>query len=132
MGNSISNIKRITYREIQNNYIPKNSDYILINTLSDSEQDCLINNTVTSNNEIKEINILIKNKNMKSINICIYGQNYNDERIITQYNKLKSLGFKNISIYPGGMFEWLCLQEIYGDELFPTTTHVLDILKYEP
>jgi len=38
----------------------------------------------------------------------------------------------NIYIYPGGIFEWLCLQDIYGDELFPTTKKELDILKYKP
>ena len=30
------------------------------------------------------------------------------------------------------MFEWLCLQDIYGDELFPTTSRELDIYKYRP
>ena len=30
------------------------------------------------------------------------------------------------------MFEWLMLQEIYGEENFPTTTRLLDLLKYKP
>ena len=38
------------------------------------------------------------------------------------------LGFINIYVYPGGMFEWLCLQDIYGSEHFPTTTEETDIL----
>ena len=38
----------------------------------------------------------------------------------------------NVFIYSGGMFEWLCLQDIYGNELFPTTKKELDILKYKP
>ena len=29
------------------------------------------------------------------------------------------------------MFEWLLLQDIYGNELFPTTSKELDILKYK-
>ena len=29
------------------------------------------------------------------------------------------------------MFEWLLLQEIYGDENFPTISRELDILKYK-
>ena len=29
------------------------------------------------------------------------------------------------------MFEWLLLQDIYGDDEFPTTTKELDILKYK-
>jgi len=30
------------------------------------------------------------------------------------------------------LFEWLLLQDIYGSEEFPTTSHELDILKYKP
>ena len=30
------------------------------------------------------------------------------------------------------MFEWLCLQDIYSSDLFPTTKKELDILKYKP
>ena len=29
-------------------------------------------------------------------------------------------------------FEWILLQDIYGDENFPTTKKILDILKYRP
>ena len=38
----------------------------------------------------------------------------------------------NIYIYPGGLFEWLCLQDIYGYEKFPTSGKLLDILKFKP
>jgi hypothetical protein len=31
-----------------------------------------------------------------------------------------SLGFKNVYIYLGGMFEWLLLQDVYGQKEFPT------------
>ena len=34
--------------------------------------------------------------------------------------------------YPGGVFEWLLLQDIYGNDNFPTTKKELDILKYKP
>ena len=30
------------------------------------------------------------------------------------------------------MFEWLMLQDIYGDNEFPTTKKELDFLKYKP
>jgi hypothetical protein len=42
------------------------------------------------------------------------------------------LGFKNVRVYPGGMFEWLLLQDIYGAASFPTTSKETDILKYKP
>ena len=48
-----------------------------------------------------------------------------------KYDQLIGLGFVNIFIYPGGLFEWLMLQDIYGNEIFPTTKKELDILKYK-
>ena len=63
----------------------------------------------------------------------IYGENSTDESVYKKYEQLISLGImnKNIMIYSGGIFEWLLLQDIYGDEEFPTTTKELDILKYK-
>jgi len=46
-------------------------------------------------------------------------------------NQLANLGLKNVKVYYGGLFEWLCLQEIYGAELFPTTSQETDLLKYK-
>ena len=45
---------------------------------------------------------------------------------------IKKLGLKNIYIYSGGLFEWLLLQDIYGEDEFPTTSKELDILKFKP
>ena len=67
-----------------------------------------------------------------SINIILYGLNYNDETIYKKYYHLQKCGFNNVFLYLGGMFEWLCLQDIYGEELFPTTSKEVDILKYKP
>ena len=66
----------------------------------------------------------------KNIFIVLYGLNCLDESLILKYNQLLGLGFKNIYIYIGGLFEWLMLQDIYGFEQFPTTSTVTDILKY--
>ena len=32
--------------------------------------------------------------------------------------------------YTGGLFEWLLLQDIYGSDMFKTTTEEVDHLKY--
>ena len=48
-----------------------------------------------------------------------------------KYQQLYSLGFYNIFVYLGGLFEWLMLQDIYGKELFPTTKIEVDLLKYK-
>ena len=37
-----------------------------------------------------------------------------------KYDQLIGLGFVNVFIYPGGLFEWLLLQDIYGYDNFPT------------
>ena len=68
---------------------------------------------------------------LKNKNIVIYGRNCNDEKVYKKYEQLIKLGFRNVYIYVGGMFEWLLLQDIYGNELFPTTSKELDILKYK-
>jgi rhodanese-related sulfurtransferase len=129
MGNSQS-IQKINYEDIQ--YVLKNSEaHILINTLNENEQDCLLPNTTGIHKEVELINNLIKYGN-KKIRIIVYGRNCNDEKIYSKYNQLQSLGFYNVYIYTGGLFEWLMLQDIYGNKEFPTTKQELDILKFKP
>jgi len=130
MGNGQSSLIKINYEDIQ--YAIKNNEkYILINTLLPSEQNCLLLNTTNIDDEERMINHFIKTGN-KQVKIIIYGRNSNDEKIYSKYNQLNSLGFYNIYIYVGGLFEWLMLQDIYGEKEFPTTSKELDILKYKP
>ena len=130
MGNSQSSSIKINYEDVQ--FIIKNPEgHLLINTLSTTEQNCLIVNTININNEENIMNTCIK-RGAKDIKIIIYGKNSNDERLFAKYNQLTSLGFYNVYIYTGGLFEWLMLQDIYGEKEFPTTKKELDILKYKP
>ena len=85
--------------------------------------------TISKNIKPLIINKLIENNN--NINIIVYGENSNSEKIFFKYEQLKKLGFTNVYVYTGGLFEWLSLQDIYGFELFPTTSKELDILKYK-
>lgn len=127
MGNTPS-IKKINCEDMQR--ACKNTNhYIIINTLEPNMQSCLIANTTKIENEEALINSIIKKSNSK--NIIIYGRNCNDEKVYKKYEQLVKLGFINVFIYVGGMFEWLLLQDIYGSELFPTTSKELDILKYK-
>ena len=129
MGNSQS-IQKINFEDVQ--YIIKNPEtHLLINTLNETQQDCLIPNTTNINQEELLINKLIKIGN-KKINIIIYGTNSNDDKIYKKAQQLTSLGFINIYIYVGGLFEWLLLQDIYGEKEFPTTFKQLDLLKFKP
>ena len=123
--------KYVSYEDIQNIIRYNNSKYIIINTLLINEQDCLIKNTVLSHNEESVINNSINNYDYDKI-IVIYGKNCNDETVENKLTQINSLGFKNAYIYKGGIFEWLLMQDIYGTDLFPTTSQILDILKYKP
>jgi len=129
MGNQQS-IQKVNFEDIQ--YAIKNKGkYLLINTLPLDNQECLILNTLPATQEENMINKLFKIGH-KEINIIIYGKNANDDTIYTKYNQLYSLGFYNIYVYPGGIFEWLLLQDIYGFNEFQTIIKELDILKYKP
>ena len=127
MGQGSSIIKKINYEDLQKNI----QSFVLLNTLPIQKQECLIINTISINDEERKINDLMSSNSYK-FPIFIYGENTNDVSLFNKYNQLTSLGFTNIYIYPGGLFEWLCLQDIYGDDLFPTTKRELDILKYRP
>lgn len=130
MGNSQSSTIKINYEDVQ--FILNNPEgHLIINTLSTSEQNCLIVNTININNEESIINTCIK-RGVKDIKIVIYGKNSNDDKLFNKYNQLTSLGFYNVYIYTGGLFEWLMLQDIYGEKEFPTTKKEMDILKYKP
>ena len=107
----------------------KNDKLLLINTLDYSKQDCLIKNTINASKEEEILNSHLK-KN-KSIIILIYGENCSDNKVIEKYNQLYKLGFTNLYVYIGGLFEWLLLQDIYGDDEFPTTSKIYDILNYK-
>jgi hypothetical protein len=129
MGNTNSSSLKVNYEDIQ--YVIAHAERgVLINTLASNEQTCLIPNTVPILNEEKLINELLK-KNTKNVKIIIYGKNSNDEKIYSKQSQLISLGFQNVYLYTGGMFEWLMLQDIYGIKEFPTTCKELDILKYK-
>jgi hypothetical protein len=107
-------------------------EYILINTLEPNEQDCLIKNTMDIFLEEKKINEIMDHYLFKQYKIIIYGKNSTDESVEKKYNQLVGLGFSEVYIYYGGIFEWMLLQDIYGEEEFPTTSKILDILKYKP
>ena len=106
------------------------SNTIIINTMSNDNQSCLIDKTVSYLRETELINSLLSSSRT-NIKIIIYGMNSSDETIVGKYNQLNKLGFTNIYVYVGGLFEWLLLQDIYGDEMFKTTKKELDILKFK-
>lgn len=135
MFSNITNIfetkyKKLSFEDIQF-IIQYRDQYVIINTMTINEQDCLIKYTVPYQMEEKIINDLIANCEFRK-KIIIYGKNTNDESVEKKYKQLIGFGFLEVYLYVGGMFEWMLLQDIYGKEEFPTTTKVLDILRYKP
>lgn len=102
---------------------------IVINTLEAHQQGCLIAGTLAIEQEVDVLNAYLK-KNI-DVRIIIYGMNTTDKTCLKKYEQLLKLGFYNVFIYPGGIFEWLLLQDVYGNELFPTTSLKVDLLKYK-
>ena len=130
MGNVYSSFSSYTFDTIQNK-ITCNHDMILINTLPENEQSCLIKSTIHANKENETMNHLL-NKNRKK-EIIIYGRNHRDLKVTEKYNQLKKLGFDNVHIYFGGLFEWLLLHIVYKEFNFPIdgTFNENDLLQYK-
>jgi hypothetical protein len=128
MGNS--NYRFIGFEDLQSLINGKeNKKFLLINTMDIITQECLIHKTLSATIEESTINSLIYEQS--SMMIIIYGKNSNDKTVFKRYIQLKKLGFSNLYIYLGGLFEWLLLQEVYGDDNFKTSIKELDILKYK-
>ena len=127
MGNNLS-INKINFEDMK--HIQKNENSIIINTMEPHNQDCLIEGTISIKNEENILNKLITKGNVEE-KIVIYGENSCDNKLIKKYNQLIKLGFINVYIYMGGLFEWLLLQDIYGNDYFKTTTIENDFLKYK-
>ena len=130
-GFSSSPVVRVNFEDVQYVSRPTNG-CVLINTLPENEQDCLIRNTINSRSEEDTINRLMETaKSMMETWIIVYGRNGSDVTVERKATQLQSLGFSRIAVYSGGMFEWLLLQDIYGSNEFPTTIPMLDILRYK-
>jgi len=131
--------KKINVEEMQT-ILRTPEKYIIIHTLTSEYQDYIIPGTVQDTREESVINEMLTRIDIPDKPIVIYGKNARDETPETKTKQLKSLGLHDLSIYSGGMFEWLLLNEVYGDTEFPVqvqTNHnhnknpkIHDIWKY--
>jgi hypothetical protein len=114
MGNGISNLVNFELlKEMQ-------KDGATIIHIMDENEKVLIFGTVVAEKESEKINKMLS-KNDYEKDIIIYGRNCHEyANLLKKQKQLASLGFKNIFIYLGGMFEWLLLQDVYGSKEFPT------------
>ena len=133
MGNQVSLVPKVSYEDLQmvvyrNMHVQHST--LIINTLPPSLQHCLIKTTVDIRFEERVVNAFIHKT--PDIMIIVYGKNSNDITILHKYEQLVKLGFTNVHIYTGGIFEWMLLHEIYGKDLFKITNYEIDILRYRP
>ena len=126
MGSQQS-IPLASYEEI----IKYGSSSILINTLPPTQQLCLISGTLSADQEESSLNALIDSGRFGQ-RVIIYGRNCTDRTPYRKLEQLLKLGFSRVAIYPGGMLEWLLLQDAYGKKGFGTTGTVDDILRFGP
>jgi hypothetical protein len=126
MGVGSSSIKYINFEEVIR---ATPSTTVIINTLTVSDQGCLIAGTVSALEEEVVINDLLKTN--KHIQIIVYGKNCTDLGVIKKATQLQTIGFSNVCVYGGGLFEWLLLQDVYGKTEFRTTCNKVDLLKYK-
>jgi len=114
MGNTTTSL--VNYEKVKE----KSKNCILIHIMEDV-QKMMIHGTLNAELETEKINEMLSRREYE-VSIIIYGRNNHDyEKLLNKQKQLKSLGFKNVDIYLGGMFEWLLLQDVYGVKEFPTT-----------
>jgi rhodanese-related sulfurtransferase len=96
-----------------------NERILISGTLSVSEEETFMNEYLSKYVE-----------NQKTI--VLYGRNSCDDSPRKKRAQLLSLGISDVYVYAGGMFEWVLLQDIYGENEFPTSEVVVDIIAYRP
>ena len=110
MGSSLS-LNKINFEDVQT--IMQNCDGIIISTLPVERHQCLLSGTLSAAEEVTVLNQSLTRGTQSGIRIVIYGENSCDDTMLVKYSQLVKLGFNDVHIYVGGLFEWLLLQDIY-------------------
>ena len=121
-------VERITYEEMQ--CATRESNGFIVSTLPLGEQSCLVLRTLSPAEEERRLNECLK-KGEASRPVVVYGRNAADRSPEKKCVQLAGLGFTSVRLYAGGMFEWALLQDIYGTEMFPTTSVCNDPLRFK-
>ena len=130
MGNAASIKNPANFEDVQR-FVSATDAHILLNVMDETDQDVLILKTLSAYDEVKTLEMLIDDAEF-DYKILVYGKNMGDiEKILKKQKQLEALGFSEVYVYFGGLFEWVLLQDIYGKELFKTTRSVTDILRYK-
>jgi len=131
MGTTQSSSTFANYSKIQNAI---HTGKTVIHTMNVADELILIKGTLLSHQEVNRINMWLSNDDFNN-EIYIYGYSNADyNKLLQRQKQLNGLGFKNVYIYFGGMFEWLLLRDVFGADEFPLDGvlkgAIVDILKY--
>ena len=133
MGATQSNTMYANYCSIQHAI---KLEKTIIHIMNIADETILIKGTLTAEQEVQRINAWINDiEHTANNDIFIYGYSNADfNKLLQRQKQLNGLGFKNVHIYFGGMFEWLLLRDVYGADEFPVDGLIkgaaLDILRY--
>ena len=124
---------RIGFQDVQYALQPMNRmGFVLVHTLPPAQQSCLIQGTLRAEQEEAQLNQMLKNGAHRHTHILVYGKHACDETAVNRVTHLRSLGFTEVYHYVGGLFEWLVLQDTFGDNQFPTSGKESDLLRFMP
>jgi len=146
MGQSmLSHHQRLSFEDVQHilSTTPNESSatptttttkpWIIINTLPLHRQQTLLAGTLAAEREEQMFHDIESTRRQQGFRILVYGENSLDYSVETKARQLLQLGFSEVYIYPGGIFEWILLQDIYGPGFFPTRgAPVQDLLSFKP
>jgi len=98
------------------------SRYLILSVLPDPilSNEPVIPQTLSPDKEEEILNQLLESGGQENTTLIVYGKNNADTRVFEKYYQLHHrFGFQ-CSLYLGGMFEWLLLQKIHGEDAYPT------------
>jgi hypothetical protein len=121
-------VERVTYEEVQR--AQRDRAALVVSTLLASEQGCLVLGTLAPAMEEQRLNACLKQGEARR-SVVVYGRNALDPAPEKKCRQLMGLGFTNVRLYAGGLFEWALLQDIYGTDMFGTTSPCADPLRFK-
>lgn len=121
-------LERVTYEEVHSAL--RDTGVCIVSTFPAHDQSCLIARTLSPQEEERRLNDHLKRGEARCP-IVVYGRNAADGAPDKKCRQLQNLGFTSVRLYAGGLFEWVLLQDIYGAELFPTTSVCPDPLRFK-
>ena len=86
---ALHSVPKVGFEDIMDTVLKNKHAYMLLNTLSPTDQDCLIVDTVSAHAEESIMNQLVSTN--KAHYIIVYGRNANDPSLVKKYEQLTKI-----------------------------------------